>query len=384
MKKISGRQLIVFYIIYTFAVKFLMLPHFLSMDAGRDAWLGALLGSVLELALLFIILKAITINQDTDIYKTLRGRVTDAGARIVLFVMLLFFMVQTLITVKHTGYMLSQALYEELDFITFAIPMLILGIFFCYTKTRAVFRSGELTYFLIIIALGLALLPSLDKIDAAEILPVLDAGFGPVAGGVYNNLVYFECSAVMLMFMGDVQIKKNFTRNFMITASLCALVFVLFVALYSTIFGPLTEARQLAIVNITQVSSYISQNGRLEWLMVCVWLVMLLMRFGVTFYCCFAAIRYITAGSKVSKWQPAGIAFPLAVVFYIIHAVLVVSITDLSNFITALRPATAAFYIAVPVLFLTLALCGRKKDNPVPQNALTKTRTNPKGGGKHV
>jgi hypothetical protein len=226
-------------------------------------------------------------------------------------------------------------------------------------QTRAVFRAGELFYVLVLVGLGLAFLPSLAKINAAEVLPVLDGGVAPVLSGVYRNLVYFESGVVLLVFMGDVQTDKGFTRNFMISAASAAVVFVFAVFLFSSIFGPLASAKQLAIVNLTQVSSYIAQNGRLEWIMVLAWLVLLLLRFGVTFFCCFALLRYITG---IKKFQPAALAFPLAVVFYAVHAWVIVSVADIGNFIERLLPFILGFYIIVPLFLLAVALVNSKRE----------------------
>ncbi len=91
MKKVSARQFIIFYVMYTFASKFLMLPHFLAGDAGRDAWIGAVLGSLIELGLLFVVLRVLAFNRNEDTYETLRRPLKPVGAKIVLGVLTLFF-----------------------------------------------------------------------------------------------------------------------------------------------------------------------------------------------------------------------------------------------------------------------------------------------------
>ena len=368
--KISTRQIIIFYFIYSFAIKFLMLPHFLSTDAGRDGWITALLGSLLELLILFAVTRVL--QKDTDIYQTLRKKTSTVGAKAILSVLLLFFILQILITLKQTSNLLETTLYEDLNPLSFAIPILILGVAFCYAPTRSIFRSGELFYILIIIALGLSILPAINKIDMAEVLPILNNGTNPLFSGIYKNLIYFESAAILLMFKGDIKIDKNFSKRFMFWAGIGAIVFVAFVFLYYTMFGPLTIARPLSIVNITQQSSYITQNGRLEWIIVCVWLILLLIRFGVTFFACFVALRHITQ----TKLQPAAIAFPLAILIYIIHAFVIVSLVDLHNFINALLPFILAFYIFVAVLSLTLILFCKDKKIQTTQQSQTKNNAN--------
>jgi len=358
MQKINSRQIIIFYFIYTAAVKFLMLPHYLSESAGRDGWISALLGSLLELLLLFAVVKSIELrNSDGNIYTQLRRRTTAVGAKLIIGIWLLFFLLQSLIIIKQTGFLLEQSLYEELSVLKYAVPILVLGIAFCYMPVRSIFRSGEIFYVLIAAALGLSLLPALGKADPAEILPVLEGGARPVLEGVYNNLIYFESSAILLMFAGDIKVQKTFTRTFMFWAIIGAIVFTAFVFLYYSMFGPLTVVRPLSIVNITQQSSYIVQNGRLEWIIVCIWLILLLMRFGVTFLACFAAIRYIIG----IKTRPVAVVLPLAAVLYIVHTYIIISLADLGRFITALLPVIAGFYLLVLVIAILLSFNRNKK-----------------------
>ena len=183
MKKISSRQLLIFYFIYSFAIKFLMLPQFLATSAGRDAWIAAGMGALIELGLLYIVLWVMSADKEKDVYHTLRSPVV---AKPILTVMFAFFLLQALMTLSHTNYMLTHSLYQDFSRHLFVIPMLILGIFFCYTKTRAVFRAGEIFYVLILLAIFLAVLPGLWKVEVGDTVPMLSQGFRPILTALYR------------------------------------------------------------------------------------------------------------------------------------------------------------------------------------------------------
>lgn len=338
MKKINARQLIIFYFIYSFSIKFLMLPQLLAVGAGRDAWITAGLGAIIELAILFVVLLKMEKRADT---------------KILMPFMFLFFLLQVLITLKHTNHLLGATLYETLNDHMFIIPMLILGVFFVFSKTRSVFRAGEVFYVLILIAIFLAVLPSLVKVDLHEPLPILSRGLSPVFRTLYNNLIYFEAAIVLLMFKGDVVIGKGFTRKFMIWAAIGAAVFIGFVFLFYSLFGPLSNLRTVGVVDITGQNAYIAQNGRIEWIIACVWILLLLIRFGVLFYCCFAAAKSIAC---LNKAKPAVIAFPLAGVIYALFL-----FVSLDSVLVWTRPFVLGFYILIPLLFLLMGFISRKK-----------------------
>jgi len=349
MKKISGRQFLIFYFIYSFAIKFLMLPHFLSVVAGRDAWIAMGSGALIELLVLWVVLFVMTRDKEKDVYNGLRSPFLAKPVSVIIFA---FFLAQTLITLEHTKYLLSHTLYETLSVHMFIIPMLILGAFFCYSKTRAVFRSGEIFYILIIVAIFLAVVPSVLKMDAREVLPVFGNGLRPVLRAVYNNLIYFEAAFVLLIFKGEVDIKGKFKCKFMTWAAIGVLMLIAFVFVYYSVFGPLANLRTLGIIDITGQHSYITQGGRLEWIIVCVWLLLLLIRFGVLFYCCFATARYVT---HLQKFQPAWIVFPLAAGIYTAHLLL-----TLNKVLTVLRPFVLGFFVLVPLLFFVMAKIPQK------------------------
>jgi spore germination protein KB len=334
MRKISTRQLLIFYFIYSFSVKFLTLPQILAGEAGRDAWIAAGLGVLVEPAVLFVVLCVMN---------------REGSVKFLMPVMLVFFLLQALITLNRTDALLSTTLYESLSRHMLVIPMLVLGVFFVFTKTRAVFRAGEIFYILILIAIFLSVFPSLWKISPAETLPVLGGGVMPVLRAVFNNLVYFEAAFVLLMFKGEVEIKRGFRRDFFIWAAVGAVVFTVFVFFFCSLFGPLSGMRNMGIVDVTGVNSYIAQNGRLEWIIACVWLLLLLVRFGVLFYCCFAAVRHITP----ARLRPAVIAFPLAAAVYAMFL-----FVSLPGVLAAMRIPVAVFFVVVPILFWLLG--GRK------------------------
>jgi len=308
-KKISTRQIIIFYLIYTFAIKFVMLPHLLSLDSGSNGWISAIIGSVIELLVLFAVVSYL--KGEEDIYADLRKKTTVVGAKIILFILFTFFMLQAVLTLTHTQDVLGSTIYENFEELLLVIPMLLLAIYFCYAPTRSVFRSGELFFVLIIVGLGLALLPAIDKVNFNELNMR-----GDILRGVLNNLIFFEGALILLMFRGDIKIEKHFTKKFMSWAVVGAVVFVAFVAIYYTIFGPLFIYKPLGVIDIAGQNSYISQNGRLDWIIVCIWFVLLVIRFGMLFFAAFASMRYV---SHV-RFQPAIIVFPLAIVIYVLFA----------------------------------------------------------------
>ena len=348
MNKITTRQLIVFYFIYTYSIKFLMLPNLLAAEAGRDSWISALLGGIVELVLLFVVCKSMEHKPEIDVYQSLRKPFTHVGGAAILLVMFVLFLLQSFITIQQTYYLLGQTLYESMNIHQFLIPFLIVAIFFCFMPTRAAFRGGEIFYVLVLLGIGLALLPAFGKVNTNEVLPILGMGVGGIFNSVYKNLVYFESAIILFMFKGQTKADEGFTKKFMLASVVGVLVFAAFVFLYYSLFGPLTIFKDIAVVNITQVSSYISQNGRLDWIIACIWVILLLIRFGTTFFAAYACIKHITG---ISSYLGV-ISFPLAAGIYSLQVFAITSLAAFNSFLSNISLIVVIVYVAIPLLFL--------------------------------
>jgi len=358
MKKISTRQVIIFFCIYFFSIKFLSLPGLLSSGAGRDAWIVALLGSVIEIGILFLVLNVLSIGKGSDIYSDLRANTTFIGAKLVIFAMFGLFILQIILLTSQSYLLLNEHLFSgSLNIHKFLVPLMVFGMIFCFMPARSFFRSGELFYILVLIALALSVLPSLPQMRPSEVTPMLENGASPIFLTLLRNLIYFESASFLLVFSGDIKIEKNFRRNFMITASIVAVFFVFFVFMFTTLFGPIADTKNVAIANLTLHASFLTQSGRLDWILVCVWLLLLLVRFGVTFFASFACVRYLFN----IKHRAGYIGFGIAVVTYLLFYFLFKDKDTLDSFVRTLAIPTAAVVIVIPIACFINALILKKR-----------------------
>lgn len=357
MKKISTRQLIIFFCIYSFSIKFLALPQLLSQTAGRDAWVAAAIGTVLELLILFAILNVLVIGNGSDLYSDLRHNTTWVGGKSVITLMLVLFLLQLFILISTSYSMVTQNLFHDMTLQTFLIPLVLFGMLFCFVSARAIFRSGEIFYLLIILGLILSVVPALTQMRPAEVTPMLENGAQPLFNGVYKNLIYFESASFLLIFSGDVKITKDFKKKFMTVATLVGLAFVFFVFMAVALFGTLAPYKEAAIANLTVYSSFLTQGGRIDWILICIWLLLLLMRFGVTFYCVFACIRYLFN----LKHRAGYIGLGIAATLWAVYTFAIITKTRLDDFVVVAAPAIATLVLLIPLVCFVNALVLKRR-----------------------
>jgi len=329
----------IFYCIYSFSIKFLMLPQLLSKTAGADCWLAALFGTVIELLVLWV---ALTILSRT---KTPQGK--SPASYLSHTLMLALFLLQLFILINQAFGLLNDNLFDEISVQGFIIPMLLLGVFFCFMPTRAVFRSGEIFFVFIIIGIALSVFPALTNINPKEVLPIFGQGAKSVHA-MYVNLIYFESASMLLIFNGQIKIEKHFRKKFMTLATVLGAFFVFFVFMFYSLFGPLAPFKGNAVSNLTLYSSYITNSGRLDWVLITIWLLLLLLRFGITFFCAYSCIKNITS----IKNRAGILSCMIAIFVYFISVFLFPSGRHLNRFIETVPWLIAGLYAAVPALFL--------------------------------
>jgi len=353
----------------------------------------AAIGTVLELIILFLAITVLTMNQHSDIYSDLRTNTKFIGAKIIILFMMLLLLLQLFILSSQSYIILSQNLFTELNIHKFLVPLVIFGVLFCFMPARAIFRSGEIFYILIIVGIALSVFPALRNMNPSEITPIFGGGITPILRGFYQNLIYFESAAFLLIFSGDIKLQsdsgrnkqqastntmpdqaKDFRKKFMLTATLLGVFFVFFVFMFTSIFGPLAPTKDLAITNLTTYSEFLTQSGRLDWILVYIWTLLLLLRFGATFFAVFACIRYLFN----AKHRAGYIGFSIALFLYLMWWLLVRTPDRLNDFTALVAPGIAVVFFVVPIACLVNALILKWRNKNRNKNKKESENTAPK------
>jgi|GEM_PF-2420170 len=310
MKQISTRQLIIFYFIYSFSIKFLTLPSLLAQTAQSDAWISALIGCLIELLVLFLTLLYINSSRAPRPPKPLK--------RILLLFALAVFAYELYILFNHTYQLLDHNLYDHIPYYLFIIPMLLLALFFCSQSTQAIFRSGEIFFIFILVGTAIAVFPALTHLTLPT-PPTLN--FPNIFRATFQNIIYFESSLFILVLCGEKNSFKNHAfengriLKTILAATLLALFYVFFVFMFVNLFGNLAPLHPNAITSLTLHSSYATTTGRFDWVLLTIWLLLLLLRFGLTAFCAWQCIK---KSLNPPKFKPPKKLTPIIVIALLI------------------------------------------------------------------
>jgi len=338
----------------------------MSESVGRDAWIAAAVGVVIELVMVFLVLSVLTRSRESDIYSDMRSRIGGIGAKGFVLMMFALFTLQLFVVASSAFTLTSSHLFYELNVHKFMIPLVLFGALFCLLPARAIFRSSEIFWLVILIAVVLSIIPALPQASMREITPILSGGgaLRRVFMTTFRNLIFFESAAFLLVFSGDIKVEKNFRKKFMTVAVASGVVFVIFVVVFTAIFGALAPYKSVAVLNLSNYSNFLVQGGQLDWILVCVLLLALLIRFGATFYCAFACMRYLFNIKHLARIIGLGIAVALWVVFVWVMR----TQSRLDEFVRTVALATSILFVAVPVLAFLLSPRSTRKSSKASVN----------------
>jgi spore germination protein KB len=266
----------------------LLLPSLLFKTAGRDAWIAAAIGTAIELLILYFTILYVSKKPKTLFYND-----TKFFSKFFMLIFLAVFVYEILILLSQAYELLNDNLFEHVNRYTFFIPLILMGLFFCFCPSRAIFRSGEVFFVFIILGVAISVFPALTRTQPSEILPIFENGFMPILNAVLQNIIYFQSALFILIFKGEITTSPRFKTKFMTASILVGLFFVFFVFMFVCLFGELAEYKTVAITNFVA--------GRSGWTLVTMWLLLLLLRFGVTFFCAWRCMKYIAIGEKAVK-----------------------------------------------------------------------------------
>jgi spore germination protein AB len=309
MKSISTRQIIIFYGIYSFAIKFLSLPSTLYRTAGKDAWIAALIGTVIELIILLPILFLISKYNEKSIYDSILKKpqvILAIIAKTIMFLFLIIFFYETLILLNQTFHLINESLFDSVPYYFFSLPLIFMGAFFCFNPTRSIFRSGEIFFIFIILGVIISIFPAFSHFNIKEVLPVGKSGIKNIFLAVFKSAIYFESIFFILIFKGEIKIEKHFIKKFMTTAIIIGLFFIFFVFMFTAVFGATAPYKSIAI----------TYGGRLDWVLITIWLLLIVLRFGITFFAGFKCLKFIASPitKKIEKYNGL-LTFALCIVF---------------------------------------------------------------------
>jgi len=360
MERVTSRQLGMLVFISVIGMKFVLVPALFSSFAGTDSYIAITLNLLLDFLTCLAYLYVIKQNPELNFKEFIQKTFGKMFSKVVFFLLFVYFLSKSLITLKSTHNYMLELLFDQLDNFTFIIPILAFLAFVMFKDSRTLARTVELFFYVVLIGVFFALFVSLSRMDIVNLFPVLENGVAPIFEGISRVSIAFGDYIVLLVLMGDYKKDKQSLGKVVKYAIFAILLVVVFYVLFVGIFGVIASSESLAISDMSLNSTSPVTVGRLDWISIMLWLITLILRVSILVFC---ANKCLVSCFDFKNNYPS---------IFIISLILIVTMLTLNITIDTF----VTFYMLSPVSYVLLGfqyllpfvliVCGRK------------------GGGRHV
>ena len=341
--------------------KLLQVPSLLAKDVGHDSWIVVLCLFVADAICMCLCLWAVKINLKHRLTfgTILQKTVTRVGKFVVLALFFALFVCRILTLCVSSYKMFATTFDISTDWTLFVALVAIV----CYVAIclgfNAIARTSQLLFPLMFLSVLTLLVFPATQVPVSQLLPIGEAGVENIAQSAFSRSFWFGDYVVVYFLMEHVQPKNNklfapVLTTFAVGALLVVAVNVIFVCL----FGSLAQNSAIAISKISLFSVADSSNGRWDWLTLSVWLMSVLVKVVVFFFCAYRCVQEALGlhFSKTSLPVVLAIALPLLVPLFVSSEDVV------AKFVTWCTIPFAIVLYVLPFAMPLLATIANKKE----------------------
>jgi len=359
--------------------KFLLVPSLLVQYSGADMWLSILTALVAEFLLLAVTVCILKRLKRVELDSALTVSVGSVLTKLILIALFLILFVGTFITIKQTYFYLIGSVYEEFNFLMFIIPIIIVGIYFCISGSRAFFRSAEIFIWFLVLGLAIALGGGVFNINNLSAnFPVLQQGIKPILTAVYKTFEYFGAFLVFLLFAGKVDINKHFKTAWLGVGAVIVVLGTAVAFIFYNLFGAIGVFKELALVDFAQFINF-SKDIRVDWIVILAFLVALVFQFGVAFYGCYWCAKKIFNIRKV-----AVVVLPLSIIVFIVNVFLFTNISQVASALDYIRGFIFFATVLIPLVIYISVVFGRRRIGLITEKQDEELKEQKKGAKANV
>ncbi|MFJ7826471.1 endospore germination permease [Psychrobacillus sp. NPDC096623] len=317
--KINSYQFLVLVIFFTVGTSILMVPSALAKVAKQDAWIAAILGTVIGLLVVWLFTKIglwfpnLTFVQMNE---TLFGKwIGKAFSLLFLFMTLLY----SAILLYYSGSFLTTHVMPNTPMAATNILMAIILVMAVRLGLETIARSAEIltgVFFLLFIILVVFLAP---QIKFENIEPVFVADIKSIAESSLTIMIVSTVNAVSLLmiFPASINQPKSAKKSFFIGNLIGGLIIIIITFLCIFVLGADLITRQeyptYSLAKMINIGNFVN---RVEALMAALWIICLYYKMVLYFY---ASVLGLAQILNLKDYRP--LTYPLGMIVIVLSLV---------------------------------------------------------------
>lgn len=299
---INLRQFVFVCVLVLLAMRVIIEPSILYIASGKDGYISYIFALAINLIGILICCFIITKYPGVSFSDVLKKCLGSVICKVILALLFVFFTFKIIYVDYIMQSFLTVALYEDLNWVLFIIPLyLVVGYIAC-KGPRVIGRLSEIFLPIGLVVLFFTIMLALKSAELQNLLPVLSNGAKPVLKGIYSGLGQMGQFLFMLIFMENLApTSKNVTKKVMLWSGVISVVIVGFCILCTAVFGEISVTLKESIIRITQFSPVMDETFRMDGITTALWCPLVIIYQIVCTYCAGWCLKHIFNFKKI-EW----------------------------------------------------------------------------------
>jgi len=265
---IKVRQICFIYIAFMPVNKFIFLPSRLASLAFEQLWVSLLLNFVIDGLILLALLRVSEAKGNKTFYTYIRERFGDVTAKIIYFILAVFFLLKSIVPIfEHKAYV-ESTLYEMMPQSLIFFTFFIVSTYLCLKGLKVVGRCADIAVWLTAAGLMIGLFLSVGYADYSNLLPLIQKPAYNTVNATFRSVLWHGDSLWFLLISGHFREEKLYKTKITVSYAVGALATVFCIMTFYGVYGPISASQNYAFSAVSVFSVIVTNIGRFDFISV--------------------------------------------------------------------------------------------------------------------
>lgn len=295
IKKISVRQTAFILIALIVSMRVVIEPSYMFALAKSDGVFCYLAAFITQIFGVYFVLSIANHNPNKSFGEICEQTFGKTLTKIIMILFFAFFALKIIGVDYEIQNFLLEVFYEELYSKIFIIPFFLVIIYVALKGPRVFARLSEVFVPFAIFVLFYTFIIALNNSKIINLLPLFSSRFISLFKGVNFGINQMGEFLALYFIMENLETDKNskIVKACLITAIAASVFMTAFYALFVSVFGNIAISLKEGIIRMTQFSTVLNLNFRIDGISAVLWLPVNVILLCVNFFCAGKALQYI-------------------------------------------------------------------------------------------
>ena len=275
-KTISPNQTGLIFSIFAISLKMSALPAIMFSYSGNDCYITCLIALIFDFIGTISILLIMHKHPDMSFEEIINATFGKVAGKICYAILMLYFFAKCVLVLQELHDYFIATLFEELNPLYFLIVLSLLILYATTKNFRTIGRVAELIFWPTFVGIMFTLIFPVEDIQIEKLLPIFEQGPQPIFIGLSRTTFAFGDYMILLPLMGSITLhKKSMRKILMYVFGAFNFIFSFYVIFVGS-FGKFSMNQTLALGELPLHNTTPATIGKLEWLTIIIWTVILL------------------------------------------------------------------------------------------------------------